>query len=167
MRLRSSCGKFLPGPSPIERFVKKLAFDPFTGCVMWIGGTTAGHGHNMRYGAFWYEGRRWFAHRWAAKHIHGLDIDGLQVDHCCPHGPATLCVEHLRGETLEANRALQIERGPSVPQSSIQKQYWLLVERGYEPYTPPERDEGDVPFYGPPAWLRPYLMKEYGNGCPF
>lgn len=45
----------------LQRFAEKCAFDPVTGCVMWIGGTTHGHGNNAPYGSFW-DGKRWFAH---------------------------------------------------------------------------------------------------------
>jgi hypothetical protein len=158
-RPRTPKGQFLPGAvrPAILRFIEKLAFDPLTGCVMWIGGTTSGQGHNSRYGSFWFEGRRWFAHRWAAMYIHGLDIEGLQVDHCCPHGPHTLCVEHLKTETLEANRALQNKRRGLARQTNETKQYWLMVQRGYENYVPPIRDSGEVPFYEMPKWLKEYM----------
>lgn len=42
----------------LERFAEKCRFDPTTGCVLWTGGTTAGHGNSARYGAFWFEGER-------------------------------------------------------------------------------------------------------------
>ncbi|WP_372732943.1 hypothetical protein, partial [Novosphingobium sp.] len=67
----------------MERFANKCAFDPVTGCVMWVGGQTSGHGRNQPYGTFWFEGEMWKAHRWAAMHIHGHDITGLDVAHKC------------------------------------------------------------------------------------
>ena len=109
---RDTRGLFLPGPPALDRFRSFCRFEPETGCVVWIGGTTAGRGHHVRYGSFWCERRRWFAHRWSAKHIHGLDIDELQVDHCCPNipHPNTLCVEHVQPKTLLENRELQTLR---------------------------------------------------------
>lgn len=152
----------------LERFAEKCAFDPITGCVMWIGGQTSGHGHNEPYGGFWFEGQMWLAHRWAAKFIHGMEITGLQVDHCCPAGPSTLCVEHLKPEPAEVNRALQHLRPGRGFQTLSTKQYWLLVQRGYEDHKPPERIAEGVPFFPPPAWLKPFLPeKELLNVCPF
>ena len=58
--------------TPLERFIAKCRFEPRTGCVRWIGGKTSGRGNTALYGSFWFEGRRWFAHRWAAAYIHGL-----------------------------------------------------------------------------------------------
>ncbi|HEX8421157.1 MAG TPA: hypothetical protein VF638_14220 [Sphingomonas sp.] len=122
----------------LARFLKYCAFDPLTGCVMWIGGTTAGRGHSQRYGAFWFERRRWYAHRWAAKHIHGQEINDMQVDHCCPHGPETLCVHHVQAVTPEANREYQ----------------WIRRQVGLLPQPPVGEIADDaVPFYYPPAWL--------------
>lgn len=143
-------------PTALERFARKCAFDPVTGCVMWIGGQTSGHGHNQPYGSFWFEGRHWLAHRWAAHFIHGFDITGLQVDHCCPDGPSTLCVQHLKPETAAVNRMLQHLRPGRTVQSLSTRQYWLFVERGFEPYEPPVRNCEGVPFFTVPDWLRPF-----------
>lgn len=106
----SPCG---PGASSLDRFAAKCEFDPATGCVLWTAGTTQGRGHSAPYGSFWDDGRRWFAHRWAAKHIHGLKIEGMQVDHCCPHTggrPNTLCVEHLQAVTIYEHVELEQRR---------------------------------------------------------
>lgn len=166
---RDEFGRLKPVDA-LARFASKCAFDPATGCVMWIGTTTHGHGRNEPYGYFWFEGKMWLAHRWAAHFIHGFDIEGLEVDHCCPCGPSTLCVQHLAGETGEANRALRHERTPrpAAGQSNETRRYWLFVEIGIEQHRPAERDAGDVPFYEPPAWLKPFLAKsENDNDCPF
>lgn len=132
--------------TPLERFRKYLRFDACTGCVLWTGGTTQGRGHTAPYGSFWFEGRRWFAHRWAAKYIHGIEIEGLQVDHCCPHTggkPNTLCVEHLQAVTLLENVALQ------------QRRHWIHTQVGILPTEPGyEEDPEAVPFFLPPAWLQ-------------
>jgi hypothetical protein len=154
--------------SPLERFAEKCAFDPFTGCVMWTGGTTSGHGHNQPYGSFWFGNRRWFAHRWAALHIHGLDIASVQVDHCCPAGPSTLCVQHVQTLTLEENRKLQAERSDHrCAQSDEARKYWIFVQKGLEEYRSPERLPDNVPFHAAPAWLAPFLKTEELEDCPF
>jgi len=152
---RDERGHFLPRPA-IERFAEKCRFEPATGCVLWIGGTTRGQLKTAPYGSFWDGGRRWFAHRWAARHIHGLDIDGMQVDHCCvDHGaPAndTLCVQHLQ----------------AVPQLVNLQLMWGRRLWGWDEWGPPEpaAEDAGAPFYLPPAWLRPFLPQS-GNGCPF
>lgn len=153
--------------TPLERFAEKCAFDPYTGCVMWIGGTTHGHGNNAPYGSFW-DGRRWFAHRWAAHHIHGLDINGLPVGHNCPHGPTTLCVQHLAGMTREQNQEMIKSHPGRCIQDITTKRYWIYIAVGLEEYRAPERDIPDIPFYDPPAWLLPFIKKENSDAdCPF
>lgn len=154
----------------LERFAEKCAFDPATGCVMWIGGTTSGRGHSEPYGSFWFENVRWFAHRWSAVHIHGFDITGLQVDHCCPHGPSTLCVEHVQPETSVVNRLLQNQRPGRAFQTLDTRKYWLFVSKGLEPIEPRERARPNVPLYVPPAWIRPFLppsvLEEFLHAWP-
>lgn len=165
---RDEKGRLLP-MNALKRFAEKCAFDPVTGCVMWIGGTTSGRGHSEPYGSFWFEGARWFAHRWAAAFIHGHEITGLQVDHNCPCGPSTLCVEHVKPETSDINRYLQNHRPGRAFQDLVTKQYWLFVSKGIEEYIPPKRELSDVPFFAPPEWLRPFLpsFEVLANDCPF
>lgn len=143
---RGEHGLFVPTTPALVRFLSFCEHDPGTGCVIWTGGTTAGRGHHARYGAFWYDRRRWFAHRWAAKHIHGLDIDDMQVDHCCPPyragdwlAPNTLCVEHVQAVLPTVNRELQ----------------WIRVQVGLED-APAQCDEqfNGVPWYDAPEWMR-------------
>lgn len=134
---------------------------------MWIGGTTSGRGHNEPYGSFWYSGARWFAHRWAAAFIHEFDITNLQVDHCCPHGPSTLCVEHVKPEPADMNRALQSQCQHRAFQDLATKRHWLFISKGIEPYQSIERDVSDIPFYSPPAWLKLFLNEEIPSECPF
>lgn len=146
--MRDGRGRFKAGLPAIERFLSKCEFDATTGCVIWIGGKTQGHGHNVPYGSFWFEGRRWFAHRWAAKHLHGLHIErqGWQVDHECRN---TLCVRHLQIVPAQVNRELQ----------------WIRVQKGcpgYE-YEPTEPQRGEVPWFDPPAW---WPQRELAD-CPF
>lgn len=141
---RDPRGRFIGAAAAIERFAAKCRFDPVTGCVMWTGGTTSGQLKRLRYGSFWDRGRRWFAHRWAARFIHGLEIDGFQVDHCCPAGPNTLCVQHLQAVTQATNLELQWGR-----------RLWGWDE--WEEAEQPASEPGGVPFHLPPAWLRPFL----------
>ena len=158
---------FAPDPrtksiaAALVRFRSKCRFEPETGCVVWTGGKSKGRGHHVPYGVFWFDNARWFAHRWAAKFIHGLDIDGLQVDHCCPVPikPNTLCVEHLQGVTLRTNRLLQDQR-----KRFIHLQVGLLnYEDVYGPMLP--EDEDQIPFYEPPSWLD--LRGDRNERCPF
>lgn len=144
--VRDARGRILSTEPAIDRFLRKVRFCAVTGCVLWTGGTTSGRGHSQPYGSFKFEGRRWFAHRWAAKHIHGLDIDGFDVDHCCDPAPNTLCVQHLRAETPARNRELQTMR------RMIHLQVGLV---SYEDVYGPDRtlDVDTLPFHLPPAWL--------------
>lgn len=164
--MRDGKGRFVQTKDAMRRFAEKCAFDAATGCVMWVGGTSMGRGHNEPYGSFWFEGERWFAHRWAARHIHGYDITGLHVDHYCPFGPSTLCVEHVRPETAERNRQLQHLRPGRAFQDLATKQYWLFVHKGIErlperfrfkPEDIPFADPGDFEPLQPPEWLRPFM----------
>lgn len=135
---------------------------------MWIGAQTSGHGHHEPYGRFHDAGTKHLAHRWSAEKIHGFEITGLHVDHCCPAGPSTLCVEHVRPETAQVNRALQHLRPGRAFQSLETRRYWLFVQKGIEPAPQRILQSDDVPFFHPPAWLRPYLPKEeIPDDCPF
>lgn len=141
----------------MRRFVEKCEFDPRTGCVLWTGAKSWGRGKSIRYGAFKYEGKSWLAHRWSAKFIHGFDIEGLQVDHCCPiHRagepllPNTLCVHHVQPLSGMKNRWLQTER----------RRFYVHLQVGLLPYeeiygefdcVPPE---DAIPFYEEPEWLK-------------
>lgn len=167
-------GQHLVGTlTPLERFRNYCRFDPLTGCVLWTGGTTNGRGNSAPYGAFWFEGKRWAAHRWAGVHIHGLDLAGVHGDHCCDpfrHGgaeplpPNTLCVEHVRALTSRDNSLDRWER-----------QRWLMVAKGYEE-APPLFAElgatavevpGFAPVYDPPAWLGIDGAVKASDDCPF
>lgn len=150
---RDASGRFLSRPT-LERFAEKCRFDPSSGCVLWIGGTTSGQLKTAKYGSFRDGKRRWFAHRWAAKHIHGLEIEGLQVDHCCPGQPNTLCIQHLQAVTQAVNLELQWGR-----------RLW-----GWDEWEEPEAEaaaeDNSVPFHLPPGWLRPFLPAQSAR-CPF
>lgn len=127
---RGPDGRFLPGSPAIERFIAKCKFDPYTGCVLWTGGLSRGGGRHAQYGIFRPDrGPPIRAHRWAAKHIHGFDINGWHIDHCCPAGPNRLCVQHVQPLTFAENRYLQHTREPADPESF------------------------SIPYFLPPAWL--------------
>lgn len=172
---RDALGRTLPIDA-MQRFIEKCRFDPYTGCVLWTGGTTRGHGNNTIYGSFWFEGRRWYAHRWSAIFVHKLDVGELTVGHCCKHTlnghPNTLCVEHVTPQTLAENVAeCNTRTKTKARQDPSEKQYWLLVQRGYEQL--PERvsrlpGTDDFPFFTPPAWLGDLGVASRGtNDCPF
>jgi hypothetical protein len=154
----------------LQRFAEKCEFDPVTGCVLWTGGTSTGRGNTTRYGVFWDAGRV-FAHRWAAVHIHGIDLGSDEAGHCCPHGPNSLCVQHLEGQTKAANIAERNTRVAKVNQSAATRQHYLFQQIGLsepEPVTAALADVPEIPFYEPPEWLRPYIQpKEANDDCPF
>lgn len=162
-------GRFGRSTKPVlERYAEKCRFDPTTGCVLWTGATKAGQGNSARYGGFWYEGEVWAAHRWSGIFIHGLDLEGKQAGHCCPHGPNTLCVQHVIAQTqLENLDEMNTRR--KVQQSAHDRQFWLFVSLGIEPAPVVQQVDPDaIPFYEPPTWLRPFLIKrESDNECPF
>lgn len=164
---RDARGRVLPIDA-LARFSAKCRFDPVTGCVLWTGGNTSGHGNTARYGSFWYGGRRWFAHRWAAVHIHKIVVADRQVGHCCPGVPDTLCVQHIEPQTMLENLAEQRARlgGVCVSQSAAERQHWLFVERGFTRLPEPAEHAVDgVPFFSPPDWLA--AQQEAGDDCPF
>lgn len=173
MRLFRPDGKFAPDPDrgnlerALERFRRFCEFDAATGCVLWTGGTTMGRGHSVPYGSFKYDGKRWFAHRFAAKFIHGQDIDGFQTDHCCPHRPIpdTLCMEHLQSLTPKENRTLQF----------LRRKMFIHLQVGLVQYEDvygcgppiPRLKMDDIPFYDPPAWLGINTKELIDDDCPF
>lgn len=179
---RDERGRLLPLDA-LQRFAEKCDFDPTTGCVVWTGGTTAGRGNSAVYGSFWDGGRRWYAHRWSAANIHGLDIAGRQVGHCCPHTggkPNTLCVEHVQAQTQLENLEEQIARGAgaagasvaaAVAQSNDERQHWLFVSLGIAQAPPVwTPDVGAPAFHRPPAWfleLRPDYVLPPLSDTPF
>lgn len=159
--------------TPLQRFAEKCVFDYSTGCVLWTGATSAGRGNTTRYGSFWAEGRRVFAHRWAAVHIHGIDLGTDEAGHCCPHGPNSLCVQHIEGQTKADNVAERNRRVAKANQDASKRQFYLFQQLGiYQPE--PEQNSSPsadvIPFHQPPAWLRPYIKPIEANdddNCPF
>lgn len=163
------------GKPALQRFAEKCVFDYSTGCVLWAGGTTAGQGNSARYGAFWDAGP-WKAHRWAAVHIHGIELGANDAGHNCPAGPNTLCVQHLAGQVKADNIA---ERNTRVArenakgqQDALTRQFYLFKQLGIYEDEPeePVTITGDIsfPFHEPPLWLRPYIKPpENDDDCPF
>jgi hypothetical protein len=126
----------------LRRFFAKLEVDPChgfagTACILWTGARTSGQGKIIKYGRFKYQRFAWLVHRWAAKHIHGQDIEFRQVDHQCNR---PLCVAHLQSISPEWNRELQ----------------WIRVQVGIDENPRPqfEPDDFPVPFYPEPEWYR-------------
>lgn len=170
-RHRDRGGRFVANPQhtdvrlALQRFAGYCRFEPETGCVVWTGGKTMGRGHHVPYPAFWYAGRRWFGHRWAARYIHGLDIDNLQVDHCCPglSRPNTLCVEHLQCLTPRAHQQVTEQRRHFIHLQVGLIQYEEVY--GYGPDAPELSDT--IPFYAPPQWLSELQGPSHDcNACP-
>jgi hypothetical protein len=159
------------GKSSLQRFAEKCRFDPATGCVLWIGGTSSGRGNSTRYGVFWDDGRRVFSHRWAAVHIHGIELGANEAGHCCPSGPNSLCVQHLEGQTKADNIAERNTRVAKANQTAATRQFYLFKQLGIgepEPEYPVPIPVLEIPFYEPPAWLRPYMPpSEIDDDCPF
>lgn len=157
----------------LERFAEKCEFDPTTGCVLWTGGTSNGKGNTTRYGVFWDDGRRVFAHRWAAVHIHGIDLGTDEAGHCCPGKPNSLCVQHLTGQTKAENiaeRNTRVAKVAKAAQSAETRQFYLFMQLGIsepEPITAASADVPMVPFYEPPEWFRPFIKKANDDDCPF
>lgn len=112
----------------LQRFIDKCVHCAVSDCVIWQGGTSVGKGNIIPYGVFWFEGKKWYAHRWAAKFIHGLEIEDRHVDHKCTN---SLCVHHLQAVEPIVNLRLRWER---------------RVE--------PEEMFCHPPFYDVPQWMR-------------
>jgi hypothetical protein len=158
------------GKSALQRFAEKCQFDPVTGCVLWCGGTTSGQGNSARYGAFWDDGRRVPAHRWAAVNIHGIELGSDEAGHCCPHGPNSLCVQHLTGQTKSENVAERNTRVAKANQTAATRQFYLFKQLGIlepEPETAAPADVPVIPYYEPPEWFRPFIKVNDNDECPF
>lgn len=160
------------GKPALQRFAEKCVFDYSTGCVLWAGATSAGHGNTTRYGVFWAEGRRVFAHRWAAVHIHGIELGSYEAGHCCPHGPNSLCVQHVEGQTKADNIAERNRRVAKANQDAQTRRFYLFQQLGIyeaEPAPAVTSPDAGIPFHEPPPWLRPYLKPpaENDDDCPF
>lgn len=94
-------------PSPLERFVSKLAF-PDCGCWIWTGTVVRG------YGQISIDGKGVRTHRFAYEALVGPIPEGLQLDHLCRTPlcgnpdhlePVTAQVNTLRGNSIQAENA--------------------------------------------------------------
>jgi hypothetical protein len=136
-------------PTARERFIAKCEFMPASGCVLWRGGTTACRDKTDRTGVFWDRGKKHLARRWAAEHIHGIDLLGKETSVTCGD---QLCVQHIDAQC------------PVYPNG----QFYVLRDLGYceLPEPPPKPDHTGPPMYDPPAWLRGESEGESVE-CPF
>lgn len=86
-----------PRPTPIERIMTKVAFEPNTGCWLWLGKTTTGG-----YSSVWLNGRSESGHRAMYLLTVGPVPDGMELDHKCR---VTCCVNpsHLEPVSTKVN----------------------------------------------------------------
>jgi len=156
MQERNDLGKFFnPFPADVkkalERFASKCEFDPYTGCVEFNGAKSLSQGGSGVYGAFWFNGKMHYAHRWAAEYIHGLKVDvSVEVHHKCRN---TVCVQHLESLTPEAHRE----------QTWLFRQRQICGQEHWEPLKPDPIASDELPFHDLPDWLAPFKEIKYDN----
>jgi len=126
----------------IERFKDKCEFQPGSGCVLWQGATAANSAGDTRSPRFRDGGKVWAARKWAAVHIHGLEVgEGMIVVNSCGEDR---CVQHVSA---------------IVPGFNV-RQHWLLTDYGYLEREPEESREASRPRHDGPAihevpeWLK-------------
>lgn len=90
-----------PGRKPIAseiRFEKFIAYEPNTGCWLWLGARSGGNNGKNEYGIFDSE----YAHRFSYKLYKGNIPEKFQIDHLCKN---KLCVnpDHLEAVTHKVN----------------------------------------------------------------
>ncbi len=78
------------------RLMSKRVVDPSSGCWIFTGGRI------KDYGAFYYEGRNHYAHRWIYARVVGPIPEGYEVDHLCKNPPC-FNPEHLEAVTQYEN----------------------------------------------------------------
>jgi len=88
--------------TPMERFWRKAAFDPVSGCVLWIGSKTSSGYGNFYCGR---EKRVRPAHRWLWEQYEGSlpTATRLELDHLC-RNPACVNLLHLEVVTPSENQ---------------------------------------------------------------
>ncbi len=83
----------------IDRFMDKIMPEPMSGCWLWIGARVG-----KNYGAFSFNGRHGYAHRFSYITFVGAIPDGYEIDHLCKN---TCCSnpKHLEAVTHSVNLA--------------------------------------------------------------
>lgn len=109
--------------SPEERFFDKIEMEPNSGCWLWTATQQSRGDGTKGYGQFTVRPKKWLAHRWAAKFLGGLDIDGKVVRHICENN-ACVNPDHLTTGSQKENmqdawRSGRIARGANVGSSKI------------------------------------------------
>lgn len=101
----------------LARLNSRYDLEPDTGCWLWNQQSTI-----MGYGAMWYKGKTWKAHR-LALHLRGVNVEGRHVLHSCD---TPLCInpDHLRVGDHDDNMADMVAKrrmahGAQVKQSSL------------------------------------------------
>lgn len=102
-------------PTILARFMAKVAEDPESDCLLWIGARTSGGYGHMRV-----DGKTIGAHRLAYEHWIGPIPDGMEIDHVRSRGcRSRACVrpEHLEAVTRREN----LVRGDTIPARNAAK----------------------------------------------
>ena len=81
---------------PLDRFLSKIQWNVFTGCLNWIGAK-----NDSGYGLFYHE-RLIRAHRWAYEQVYGPIPKELELDHLC-RNRACVNWQHLESVTRSVN----------------------------------------------------------------
>lgn len=85
--------------TPEETFNEFTMFEPNTGCLLWLAGTTTTYGYGIISDG---NGGQETAHRYAWTREFGAPRKGSHIDHIC-HTPACVNTEHLREVTPAQN----------------------------------------------------------------
>jgi hypothetical protein len=87
-------------------FTNSIAINSETGCWEWVGSV-----NNKGYGQFFFNGKKWFAHRYSYKYFVG-DIGDLHVCHSCDN-PKCVNPDHLFLGTRFDNMRDKVLKGRS------------------------------------------------------
>ena len=90
-----------PSRRDVRRFLGMTRTDGNGGCWIWTG-----HCDSNGYGQFKYEGKAWWAHRFAYLAFLGSLQEGLEVDHLC-HTHNCVNPHHLKQNGVTVNRKRQ------------------------------------------------------------